>query len=200
MDDMFKTRGRLHRKAPEETNLHHYRDELFYKVIDMQLQELNSRFIDSNIELLLCVACLCPDDAFIAFDKKKLIRLAQFYPKEFSARRLMKLDAQLKNYILYVRSSSSFEGLEGIAALAKRMVETRLDKVYTKVYLLLTLALILPVASATVDRAFSTMNFVKIQLPNRLGDQWKNDNLVVDIEKDIFRDISNEVIMQRLEI
>ena len=73
MDDIFLTRGRPRRKAHEITNLHNYQVELFYAVIDIQLQELNSRFIEVNIELFLCVASLNPSDSFIAFDKQKLI-------------------------------------------------------------------------------------------------------------------------------
>ena len=73
MDDTFLTRGRPHRQAHEVTNLHHYQVELFYVVIDRQLQELNSRFTKANIELLLCVVCLNYNDSFITFDKQKLI-------------------------------------------------------------------------------------------------------------------------------
>ena len=53
MNDTFLTRGRPRRKAHEITNFHHYQVELFYVVIDMQLQELNSRFTEVNTELLL---------------------------------------------------------------------------------------------------------------------------------------------------
>ena len=45
----------------------------------MQLQELNSCFIKVNTELIICVVCLNPNDSFVAFDKQKLIHLAQFY-------------------------------------------------------------------------------------------------------------------------
>ncbi|XP_022893931.1 zinc finger MYM-type protein 1-like [Olea europaea var. sylvestris] len=89
MDDMFvrlAIRGRPQRNSPEITNLHHYRVDLFYSVIDLQLQELNDRFSEVNTELLLCVACLCPpQDSFSSFDKKNLIRLAEIYPLDFSA-------------------------------------------------------------------------------------------------------------------
>ena len=80
MDDTFKARWRS-RCTQEKTNLHHYQVELFYTVIDMQLQELNSCFIKSNTNLLLCVTCLSHYGSFLAFDKEKLVRLAQFYPK-----------------------------------------------------------------------------------------------------------------------
>ncbi|XP_031256009.1 uncharacterized protein LOC116113999 [Pistacia vera] len=199
MDDMFLPLGQPRRKAQEITNLHHYRVELYYAILDMQLQELNSSFNEVNIELLLCFACLCPNDSFAAFDKQKLIRLAEFYPKDFSATKLMALEIQLEVYIMDMRSSIEFLELEGIGDLAKKLVETKKHNVYTLVYSLISLALILPVVTATVKRAFSTTNFVKTQLRNRTMDQWMNDNLVVYIENNVFKSIENEAIIQRIE-
>jgi hypothetical protein len=46
-------------------------------------------------------------------------------------------------------------------------------------------------------RAISAMNIVKNHLHNRMGDQWMNDCLITYIEKDIFKIISNEEILQR---
>ena len=77
------------------------------------------------------------------------------------------------------------------------MVETGRDRVYPLVYRLLTLSLILPVATATVERIFSGMHFVKTKLRNRIGDQWLNDSLVIYIEREIFECVDNECIMQR---
>ena len=75
MDDIYVARGRSRRYTDGMTNLHFYRVELFYAIIDMQLQELNNRFTESNTELLLCVSCLSPSDFFATFDKQKLIHL-----------------------------------------------------------------------------------------------------------------------------
>ena len=112
MNDTFLSRGRPQRKAHKITNLHLYQVELFYVVIDMQLQELNSRFTKVNTELLLCVACLNPCDSLIAFDKKKLLRLAQFYPQDFSPLEFMILNDQLETYIIDMCSSSEFSKLK----------------------------------------------------------------------------------------
>ncbi|KAH9651592.1 hypothetical protein KPL70_026806 [Citrus sinensis] len=199
MDDLFLIPGRSRRKAREITNLHRYRVELFYAVLDMQLQELNNRFNESNTQLLICLACLYPNDLFAAFDKEKLLRLAEFYPKDFSAIDLIALEMQLDVYIMDLRSSAEFSELKGIGELARTMVKTKKDKVYPLVYQLVTLALILPVATATVERVFSAMNFVKNRLRNRMGDQWLNDNLVVYIEKDVFACIDNEDIIRRFQ-
>ncbi|GMP40538.1 hypothetical protein CsSME_00010952 [Camellia sinensis var. sinensis] len=84
---------------------------------------------------------------------------------------LMVLNDQLDTYIIDMLSSSEFSMLNGIADLAKKFVETRRDKVYPLVYLLLTLAVILHVATAIVERVFSTMNIVKNRLRNRMGDE-----------------------------
>ena len=63
----------------------------------------------------------------------------------------------------------------------------------------MTLALILLVATVTVEKAFPTMNIIKNRLRNKLGDQWMNDCLVTYIEKDIFKTIKCEEIMQRFQ-
>lgn len=44
MDDIYLPSGRSRRRAPKLTNLHYYQVDLFYDVIDMQLQELNRSF------------------------------------------------------------------------------------------------------------------------------------------------------------
>ena len=78
-------------------------------------------------------------------------------------------------------------------------MSTRKHETYLLVYLLVKLALTFPVATATVERSFSAMKYIKNELRNRMGDQWMNDCLVVYIEKDIACSIDNETIMQRFQ-
>ncbi|XP_028956433.2 uncharacterized protein LOC126617041 [Malus sylvestris] len=166
MDNFFKSGERPNRKAHPIIDLHHYRVDLSTYVIDKQLTELNDRFTEKNTELLLYVACLSPSNSFSAFDKEKLMRLAQFYPSDFLKHDLELLKEQLKNYIWDMTSNSKFANLKGISDLAKKMVGTKKDQTYPLLYLLLTLALILLVATASVERAFSAMNKVKNTLHN----------------------------------
>ncbi|XP_021800195.1 uncharacterized protein LOC110744509 [Prunus avium] len=149
MDEAFVLSGRSRRNAPIKTNRHHYRVDLFIYVIDEQLTKLDDRFNEVNTELLICLACLSPNDSFVAFDKQKLLRLAQFYPQDFSDGDLLALEDQLELYIHYVRSSSNFSELQRIGGLAKTMVETRMHRAFNYVYLLITLALVLLVATAS---------------------------------------------------
>ena len=103
MEEVFVNRCQSRRKAQDITNLHQFRVELFYSIIDMQLQELNDRFDEVNTDLLLCMACLNPNDSFLAFDKNKLIQFAKYYPEDFSDIELIILDDQLQTYIIDVR-------------------------------------------------------------------------------------------------
>ncbi|KAI8571973.1 hypothetical protein RHMOL_Rhmol01G0162700 [Rhododendron molle] len=170
------------RKAHKVANLHHFHFEIFNSVIDMQVIELDARFPESTTDLLLYVACLNPSNLFSSFDKKKLIHMAELYPQDFSSMDLMILDDQLDNYIVDVRTTIEFSSLHGISDLAQKMVEIGRHRAYPLVYLLIVLALTLPVATATIERAFSAMNYVKNQWRNRMGDEWTSDSMVAYIE------------------
>uniref|UniRef100_A0A7C9A4N8 HAT C-terminal dimerisation domain-containing protein n=1 Tax=Opuntia streptacantha TaxID=393608 RepID=A0A7C9A4N8_OPUST len=111
----------------------------------------------------------------------------------------MTLEHQLANYVLDVQSHEAFRDLKGLGDLCSTMVEEKKHITYPLVFKLLKLALILPVSTATVERAFSAMNIVKSRLRNRMCDSFLNDCLVCYIEKDVFDSISNESIMQRFQ-
>ena len=122
MDETFVISGRSQRNTQQKTNLHHYRVKLFYTAINMQLQELNNRFSEVNINLLLCMACLNPSNSFVVFDKEKFIRLAKFYPSDFLGTDILALDSQLQNYIFDMRSNNFFLELQGVSELAEKLV------------------------------------------------------------------------------
>ncbi|CAN6560065.1 unnamed protein product [Malus baccata var. baccata] len=154
MEDLHFIPEKSRRKAPKITNFHYYRVDLYFQVLDMQLKELNDRFNEVNIELLLCMACLSPVNNFASFDKEKIGRLAQLYPQDFDRIDLMNLPIQLDNYIQDMKMHSEFSSLRGISDLAKEFVKTRRCESYMLVYKLLTLALVLPVATASVESFF----------------------------------------------
>ena len=95
MDDIFVVSGMPRRNTQQNTNLHRYYVELFYTVIDMQLQELNNHFSEANSNLLFCMACLNPRDSFVVFDKENLIHLTKFYPSDFLGTDILVLDSEL---------------------------------------------------------------------------------------------------------
>ena len=136
-------------------------------------------------------------DGFASFNKEKLVQLAQLYPSDFSRTDIERLENQLNTYILNVRRVLELKFVKGIGGLAQKFVELKQDHVYFLVYRLLKLALLLPVATASVERVFSAMNIIISRLRNRIGNDFINDCLVAYIERDIVNQIDNETIMKR---
>ena len=80
------------------------------------------------------------------------------------------LDNQLEIYIYDMQSTEEFLAFRGIRQLVEKMIEMKKNVSYPLIYLLMILALILLVTTATVERAFSTMNIIKNRLCNQIGD------------------------------
>ncbi|XP_019255151.1 PREDICTED: uncharacterized protein LOC109233740 [Nicotiana attenuata] len=86
-----------------------------------------------------------------------------------------------------------FSNLQGIRDLEKALVEANLVETYALVYLLVKLTLILSVATANVERVFSSMKRTKNEVRNSIGDQYLNDCLVCYIECEAFEKIYKSV-------
>lgn len=79
------------------------------------------------------------------------------------------------------------------------MVETGRDTAFPLVYRLIKLALLLPVATSSVERAFLTMNIIKTDLHNRMSDEWLNDLILCYIEKELFRGLDGDQIKKTFQ-
>jgi len=67
------------------------------------------------------------------------------------------------------------------------------------IYKLLKLALLLSVATASVEHVFSAMKVVKSNLCNKMSDQRLNDCIVTYIERCDLLTISNDVILSHFQ-
>ncbi|XP_047249912.1 zinc finger MYM-type protein 1-like [Capsicum annuum] len=82
-------------------------------------------------------------------------------------------------------------------SLAKSLVDD--IRSYELIYLLVKLSLILPVATATVERAFSLMKYIKNDMRSRIGDDFLNNCLVCYIENGAFENVPNEAIIDHFQ-
>ncbi|XP_019108188.1 uncharacterized protein LOC104907649 [Beta vulgaris subsp. vulgaris] len=196
MNDLYIPRGRSKRFFAKVPNLHRFRVEMFLSVIDLQLQELNNRFDEKNMELLICMSCLNPINSFEAFDTQKWLRLAEFYPKEFPCNDMTTLRHELQYFYDDMKKEARFGGVNDINELSMMLVETKKHHSYKLVYLLIILVLILPVATASVERVFTSMTYVKNKLRNSMGDQLLNDSLVTFLERDLFVQVSDDDVLK----
>ena len=190
--------SRMRRQKSNITNLHHYKISCFNVVLDLQLQQFD-RFTEVNTRLLICMASLSPTKSFKLFDKDKLIKLVELYQTILVFFQRFSFEQQLDIYIDNIREDGRFHNLESLGDLSRLMVETRKHLVHPLVYRLLKLALTLPVATATVERCFSAMKFVKTASRKRIGDQFLSDCLVCFIEKDLFASVTNETVVKKFQ-
>nr|XP_009773973.1 PREDICTED: uncharacterized protein LOC104224095 [Nicotiana sylvestris] len=165
----------------------------------LQRPELNDRFDVVSSDLLLGMASLNSVNSFVNFDKGRIMTLANCYPNELDEVQIRDLSYQRDTYIVHMRAGNpKFSNLQGISHLAKALVEANLVETYSYVYLLLKLTLILPVATATVERAFSSMKQIKNEERNSMGDQYLNDCLVCYIERDVFTNVVEVSVLKKV--
>ncbi|XP_072149528.1 uncharacterized protein [Setaria viridis] len=200
MEDMIPVRGRSRcRGAKLVSYYHHFHHGIFNVVIDQVYCELNNRFPERSTQLLRCVACLDPRDSFANFEVQKLVELAKIYKDDFCDYDCIKLAGDLPIFIDEVRNDDNFDTCIDLGNLAEKMVQTGRDTIFPLVYRLIELALILPVATATVERAFSAMNIIKTERRNKMNDDWLNNSMMCYIERDLFASIEDEKILKRFQ-
>jgi hypothetical protein len=142
------------------------------------------------------MSTLDPSNSFASFDAHKVRKLAEFYPNDMSSIDFLKHDLQLDNYIDGIREDDRFKDIGNIMDLSVKLVETKRHKVFDMVYLLLKLVLLLPVATTSVERAFSTISLIKTNLRNKMRDSLLDDCPITYIERDIFFEVDEEDIIE----
>ncbi|XP_019232167.1 PREDICTED: uncharacterized protein LOC109212893 [Nicotiana attenuata] len=171
------------------------RNDEWVPFVDRQFQQLNDRFDELTTDLLHGAACLDPIDSFSSFDIRKILKMTELYPDGFDEFRMSVLENQLASYNIDVRDfDERFSNLNGLSDLSKRLVKTKKHSVYPFVFLLVKLALLLPVATTIVERAFSAMKFIKNGLQSRMDDDFLGGCIVPYVEREVFSTISNESI------
>ncbi|XP_072147524.1 uncharacterized protein [Setaria viridis] len=196
MEDMIPVRGCSRcRDAKLVSCYHHFHYGIFIVVIDKIYCELNNRFPERSTQLLRCVACLDPRDSFANFELQKLVELAKIYKDDFCDYDCIKLAGDLHIFINEVKNDDNFDTCN----LAEKMVQTGRDTAFPLMYRLIELALILPVTTTTIERAFSAMNIIKTERRNKMNNDWLNSSMMCYIERDLFASIEDEKILKRFQ-
>jgi hypothetical protein len=161
--------------------------------------EMDHRFNEVSSELLVSFACLDPRENFARFDIEKIARITEIYDQDFSIVDRDNIREQLETFLVHVGRVDDFVSCHDLGSLATTMIATKVHIQFPLVYRIIELALILPVATSSVERAFSAMHFIKAVLRNKMGDEWLNNLLVLYIEKGIFKELSIDKVKKRFQ-
>jgi hypothetical protein len=69
---------------------------MYLSVVDQIIQELDNRFDELNMDLLICMAAFNPLNSFTSYDAQNIMTLANFYPNGISSADLIRLVLQLE--------------------------------------------------------------------------------------------------------
>jgi hypothetical protein len=79
------------------------------------------------------------------------------------------------------------------------MVQLERHIVFPLVYRTIELALLLPVATAIIERAFSAMKIIKTELCNKITDAWLNDLMMCYVKREIYKGLDLEHIKKAFQ-
>jgi hypothetical protein len=92
-----------------------------------------------------------------------------------------------------VRRLKEFTAYYDLASLSKTMVQLERHIVFSLVYRIIELALLLLVATTSVERVFSAMKIIKTELRNKITDSWLNDLMVCYIKREIYKGLVEQI-------
>ncbi|KAJ9132865.1 hypothetical protein P3X46_033691, partial [Hevea brasiliensis] len=105
--------------------------DIFTVAIYHQLQELNNRFSEQAIELLIFSVALDPRDTFKSFKVDDIYSFVEkFYHQDFSDQEKLHLRFQLQHYELDVLNHPDLQNLSTMANLCRELNETMKSKAY----------------------------------------------------------------------
>ena len=189
-------RGRARQQQANYTIEQYYQVDIFYAAIDSQLQELNNRFSEQTIELVILSTALEPREGYEYFRIDDICKLVNtFYPHDFADHEKLQLKMQLQHYEYNVVQHSEFRNLLTLSSLCQWLVRTRRSTTYPLVHRIIVLVLTLPVSTATTERSFSAMRIVKTRLRNKMEDDFLTNSLIIYIEREIAEKLSIDSII-----
>jgi hypothetical protein len=170
--------------------------DIFCAAIDFQLQELNRRFSEQVVELLILGLALDPRVARESFRIDDICQLVnKFYPQDFTDIEKEQLEVELHHYEHNIVQDSSFQRFLNIFELCQWLVRTGKSTIYQLVFRVIVLLLTLPVSTTTTERAFSAMNIIKTRIRNKIEDEFLTNSLMLYIEKEIVATLSTDSII-----
>ena len=165
---------------------------MFISTIDFALQELNNRFNEGAMELLLVQLI----NGYKMFDIDDICKLANtFYPEDFTELEKGNLKTQLQLFELDVPRHPDLKNLLTLSKLCQGLVRVGKSKIYPLVDRLIRLVLTLLVSIATIELTFSAMKLIKTKFHNKMGNEFLSDYLTIYIEKEIAKEFSLESII-----
>jgi hypothetical protein len=119
----------------------------------------------------------------------------KYYPADFSQQEIYGLEQQLKHFVVDTSNDDELKNVSTLTTLCRCLVETGRHSIYNLIDRLLRLLVTLPVSTASAECAFSTLKIIKTRLRNKMEDDFLDNSLLVNIEREITEKYNNEDVL-----
>lgn len=187
--------------TPEE-----YLRSQFYEIIDGILSELDRRFDQSTLSMLMGIEKLIIDAAnnSLSFTQEITIpvQIAELYGDELI---ISKLETQLhllpdviENYNSKCQPNASITKVTQLSTIIDILANDRsIRGILSQVDKLLRIYLVVPLSNATAERSFSVLRRMKTYLRSTMTQQRLNHLMFLHIHQDITESIDLHDVLQR---
>ncbi|XP_071913896.1 uncharacterized protein [Coffea arabica] len=180
---------------------YHYRIDVFLATVDSQILEMNNRFKEDVIELLILSSALHPKDNFQTFNIEQICQLANnFYLADFTDQEKLHLRTQLEFFQIEFFCNSQFQNLSSLQELCQVLAKTGKSMCCTLIDRLIRLILTLPISTVTTERAFSAIKIIKTCLRSGMEEDFLANSMIMYIEKEIARTFDINSIINDFDI
>ncbi|KAL5777379.1 hypothetical protein ACOSP7_010305 [Xanthoceras sorbifolium] len=141
--------------------------------------ELNNRFTEKTVELLILSEALNPIDGFKSFSIDSICTLAEkFYSRDFTGDDINTLKRQLGHYKLDVICQPQFQNIAYLSELCRLLVQSRRSQHYFLIDRLIRLVLTLPTS-----------------IHNKMEQEFLANSMVIYIEREIAETIDSDFVI-----
>jgi hypothetical protein len=184
MEETYILRGGCaHPQSDHFTIDHYFRVEVFRATLDIQLTELNLRFNEKVMDILLASLNLIAKSGFTSFQASEICKLVEkYYPADFNQQERIGLEYQLNYFVVEVSTSDDLKKIATLAELCRCLIHTGRHKVFHLIDRFLRLLLTLPVSISSAERAFFALKIIKTRLRNKMEDDFLTNSMIVHIE------------------
>ena len=182
VSDVGPPRQRLRRAEPTSNVKSNFR-VLFCEIIDTITQHMQIRFSDyTKIGFINLLDSSKFADYRKDFPDESFKCLLSTYGFAFD-------DVLLKNQLVFLYTTSEFQGKSPIDLLEFFCVNPASKSALSQIYFLCTLVNVIPVSTSSVERSFSSLKRIKSYARNKMGQERLSELALISIESRLLTEV-----------
>ena len=168
--------------------------ELYFKIIQSVIREINERCNDGTLELVLSIAKIIK--GYESENDIQIIKELNYYNKMVDFNILTKEVLSWKHCLKKFKYNININ-LNSVLSIAELIRKEKLGKDFPQIKNLMRIYLAIPATSAAAERAFSVLKRIKTWLRNSIGQDRLSSLSMISIEKGLSKEIDIDKVIDQ---